>query len=195
MSKTKKLTITLIIISLIALGACFYLFTNIKKTDKEVSLLAVQIESWVKREESLRSIKSLMEDTKKEREQLANLFVQSKGEVDFIEAVESLGRTVGVNLEIESVGVETMKGKTSSSTELFRLSAKTEGSWSGIINLLTLLENMPFSISFENLNLRKISGGSNSKDSKQEPSSYWSGNFTFSVLKIKIHRGEELKAN
>ncbi|MBM2817593.1 MAG: seg [Parcubacteria group bacterium] len=195
MSKTKKLTIALSVINLIVLGVCFYLFANIKKTDKEVSSRLIQIESEVKREELFRSIKTLMGDTKKEREQIASLFVQPKAEVDFIEAVESLGRTAEVKLEIESVGVETMKGKTSSSTELFRLSAKTEGSWRGIIHLLALLENMPFSISFENLNLGKISGGSNSKDKKQEPSSYWSGNFTFSVLKIKNPSGNGLKVN
>ncbi|MEK7070357.1 MAG: hypothetical protein AAB966_00965 [Patescibacteria group bacterium] len=168
---------------------------NIKKTDKEVSSRLIQIESEVKKEELLRSTKSLMDDTRKEREQLASFFVQPKGEVDFIEAVESLGRTAGVKLEIESVGVETLKSKTSSSTELFRLSVKTEGSWGGVIHLLTLLENMPFSILFENLNLGKISGGSNSKDNKQEPSSYWGGNFTFSVLKIKSPSGKDLKVN
>lgn len=169
----------------IVFGACFYLFTDIKNIDKAVSERFVQIESEVKKDESLRSIKNLMDNTRKEREQIANLFVQPNGTVDFIEAVESLGRIANIKIETESVGVNALKGNMASSSELFRLSIKTEGSWSGTIHLLSLLENMPYKVSFENVILDKVSDGSSSAKDKGQYPPYWNGVLTFNVLKIK----------
>lgn len=180
-----KNIVFLTILNLIIFGASFYLFVRIKSVDKNVSTRLIQIESAADTEESLRSIKNLMNDTKKEREQIAGFFVQPNGTVDFIETVESLGRIAGVKLETESVGVEALKNKTASSTELFRLSLRTEGSWGDTMRLLSLLDNMPYKISFESVELEKISVGSDSGREKKKISSYWSGAFSFGVLKIK----------
>lgn len=177
--------LALIVLNLIVFGAFFYLFTNIKKMDKVVSEQFLQIESEVKKDKSLRSIKNLMNDTKKEREQIARFFVGSNGTVDFIEEVESLGKIAGVKLVTESVGVDAIKDNAAIGTESFRLSIKTEGPWSGIIHLLSLLENMSYKISFGNANLNKISDGSDSAKNKNKTSPYWKGDFTFSVLKMK----------
>lgn len=185
MPKTIKIVAFLAILNLIVFGACFYLFANIKNIDKAVSARLTQTESAVKKDESLRSIKNLMNDTKKEREQIAGFFVQPNGTVDFIEAVESLGGMTGVKIEIDSVGVEALKNKTASSAESFRLSLKTEGSWSNTMRLLSLLENMPYKISFEKVNLGKISGGSGTNSGGEQAPSYWRGTFSFTVLKIK----------
>lgn len=195
MPKTIKIIAIATTLNLIVFGACFYLFMNIKKIDKVVSEQLTQIESEVKKDESLRSIKNLMNDTKEEREQIAGLFVQPNGTVDFIEEVESLGRVAGVKLEVESVGIGALKDKTGSSTESFRLFFKTEGSWGGTMHLLSLLENMPYKISFENVRLGKVSGGSSSESGKGITPSYWSGNFSFSVLKIKNPLEETAKVN
>ena len=100
MLKPKKITLALAALNLAAYGACFYLFMEIKNIDKVVSDRFIQIESEIKRSESIRSVKNLMNDTKKEREQMAQLFIESNGTVDFIETVESLGRIAGVKLEI-----------------------------------------------------------------------------------------------
>lgn len=185
MSNAIKNIVFLVILNLIVFGASFYLFASIKSIDKNVSARLIQIESAADTEESLRSIKNLMNDTKKEREQIAGFFVQPNGTVDFIETVESLGRIAGIKLETESVGVEALKNKTVSSTELFRLSLRTEGSWGDTIRLLSLLENIPYKISFESVKLEKISVGSDSDREKKSAYSYWSGAFSFGVLKIK----------
>lgn len=184
MSKTIKTIVILSALNLILFGLCFYLFADIKKIDKEVSFRLSLIESEVRLDESLRSIKVIMNETKKEREQINLIFIQPNGTVDFIEEVESLGRIAGVKLEIESVGVDNTK-KTASSTESFRLSLKTEGSWANTMHLLSLLENMPHKISFENVRLGKISKESGLEGDKEQTQFYWSGNFNFSALKMK----------
>ena len=195
MLKPKKITLALAALNLAAYGACFYLFVEIKNIDKVVSDRFIQIESEVKRNESVRSVKNLMNDTKKEREQITQLFIQPNGTVDFIETVESLGRMAGVKLEIESVGVESLKNKTASSTELFRISLKIEGSWGNAMRLLSLLETMPYKISFDGINLEKISRGLSSDGGKGQEASYWNGVFSFNVLKIKSPSETAAKVN
>lgn len=195
MSKTIKNIVTLSFMNLVIFGLCFYLFSYIKKTDETVSSRLAQIESGVKTEEVLRSLKVLMDDTKKERDQIALIFVQPNGTVDFIETVESMGRIAGIKLEVESVGVNALKEKMSSSTELFRISLKTQGSWENTMHLLSLLESMPHKILFENVRLGKVFGGSDPEDTKGQTTSYWSGNFSFSALKIKNPQEKSVKTN
>lgn len=185
MSKTKKIIIVLIIMNLVIFSSYFYLFANIKRINETVSARSIQSESEIKKDERLRSIKNLMDDTKKEREQIANLFVQPANPVDFIEMVESLGKIANVRLEVQSVGIDALKNKIDSSTESFRLSLKTEGLWANTFHLLSLLESMPFKVSFDNVNLEKISETSNLVGNKEKSSIYWIGAFDFSVLKIK----------
>lgn len=181
MRKTTTKIIILFILDAIIFGLCFYLFTYIKQIDNMVSSRLAQIESELKADESLRSIKILMNDTKKERERMSLVFIQPDDTVNFIETIESLGDLTGVKLEIDSVGVDNLKSKKTGSTELFRISLKTEGSWTNTIHFLTLLENVPHKISFENVNLSKVSD----LNDGDKGLSYWNGNFNLSALKIK----------
>ena len=196
MTKTKKIITALIVLNLAVFGACFYLFANIKKTDEVVSDRLIQIESGIKKEESLRSIKNLMDDTKKERERIADFFIEPNGAVDFIEMIDSLGIIAGVKLEVESVGVEALKSETDADSESFRLSLKTKGSWDNIMHLLSLLESLPYQISFESARFQKISGESSPDGEKKIAATpYWNGNFSFSVLKLKNSSKTPLKAD
>lgn len=185
MSKTKKIIIVLIIMNSAVFGLYFYLFANVKRINKAVLAQLIQVESEARRDGQLRSIKNLMNDTKKEGEQIIDLFVEPAGSVNFIEMVEFLGKVANVKLEVQSVSIDALKNKIGSSTESFRLSLKTEGLWANTLHLLSLLESMPFKVSFDNVNLEKISETSDSVKNKDKSSIYWIDSFDFSVLKIK----------
>jgi hypothetical protein len=189
MRETKKNIAVLAILNIIIFGLFFYLFISIRQSDEDVSTKLVQIKRWIDRDERLQSVKNLMSETKDQREKIAKIFVQADGSVDFIETVESLGKAAGVKVEIGSVGIDASRNKIGSSTESFRFSVKTEGGWANVIHLLGLLESMPFKVSFDNVALSKISISEEpslvkNKDKPQDASN-WSGNFDFSVLKVK----------
>lgn len=185
MSRTKKIVAVLFILNMAIFGSYGFLFLDVKKINKNSADLVNEIESLENREDRLRSIKNLITYTKKEREQITGFFVQPAGSIDFIETVESLGRIAGVKIEIGSVGVEAVKSKIGSSTESLRLALKTEGVWSDTIHFLSLLESAPFKLSFETVNLRKISSAPTSINDKKKDPIYWGGDFNFKVLKIK----------
>lgn len=185
MSKAKKIIIILSILSVIVVLSYLYLFTNIKRMDKTVSDRMAKIEYEFEKERQLQSIRNLMNDTKSEFGQIANFFIQPAGSVEFIELVESLAKIAGIKTEIESVGIDIAKNKTSSSTESFRVSLKTEGSWANSMHLLGLLESVPYKLAFDSINLQKMEDGNGSSVNKEKNSAYWTGNFIFRVLKIK----------
>lgn len=153
----------------------------------DISSKSLQIKLETRKEERLRSVKILMDETKSQRDKVVNLFVQPDGSVGFMEMVESLGGTAGVKLSIESVGINASKTKIGSSTESFRLSVKAEGVWANIVHLLSMLENLPFKVSFDNVVLNRTSEESNvaTSKTKEKSLSRWNGSFDFSVLKIK----------
>lgn len=185
MSKAKKIIIILSILSVTVVALYIYLFTNIKRMDKTVSDRMAKIEYEFEKERQLQSIRNLTNDTKSEFGQIANFFIQPAGSVEFIELVESLANIAGIKIEIESVGIDIAKNKTSSSTESFRVSLKTEGSWANSMYLLSLLESVPYKLTFDSINLQKMEDGNVSSVNKEKNSAYWTGNFIFRVLKIK----------
>lgn len=185
MPTAKKNIIILSILSVAVVILCVYLFTDIKRMDKTVSDRMIGIESELEKEKQLQSIRNLMNDTKSELGQIANFFIQPAGSVEFIELVESLAKIASIKMEIESVGIDAAKNKTSSSTESFRVSLKTEGSWANNMHLLGLLESVPYKLAFDSINLQKVKDGNGSSIDKEKNSVYWTGNFIFRVLKIK----------
>lgn len=180
---------------MIAYGFCFYLFTKVKNTEKTASENLAQIEFDFKKNKSLTSVKNLMKDTKKEREQLSRFFVEPNGAVDFIESIESFVKITGVKTEIETVSVEFLKNKKTSNFEKFRISLKTEGSWNDTIHFLNLLETLPYQTSFDNIKLDQVSNESSYGDKENKERFYWRGAFGFSVLKMKNLQEEAVKAN
>lgn len=185
MSKAKKIIIILSTLSVIVVLSYLYLFTNIKRMDKTVSDRMAKIEYELEKEKHLQSIRNLMNDTKDDFGQIANFFIQPAGSVEFIEKVESLANIAGVKMEIKSVGIDVAKNKTSSSTESFRVSLKTEGLWANNMYLLSLLESIPYKLTFDSINLQKMEDESESFLRKEKNSVYWTGNFIFRVFKIK----------
>lgn len=185
MSTAKKIIIILSILSVVVVVLCAYLFMDIKRMDKTVSDRITGIESELEKEKQLQSIRNLMNDTKSELGQIENFFIQPAGSVEFIELVESLAKIASIKMEIESVGIDIAKNKTSSSTESLRVSLKTEGSWVNNMHLLSLLESAPYKLTVDSINLQKVEDGNKSSVGKEKNSVYWTGNFIFRVLKIK----------
>ncbi len=177
----------LIILNLAIFGLYYYLLVDIRRSNIDTSSKLAQINLETMKKEQLQSVKILMDETKIQRDKVANLFVQQDGSVGFIEMVESLGGTTGVKLNIESVGIGVSKAKIGSSTESIQLVVKTEGAWADVMHLLSMLESLPFKVSFDSVVLNKLSEASSPTPSMtaKKSLSYWNGSFGFSVLKIK----------
>ncbi len=104
--------------------------------------------------------------------------MQDNSAVQFIEQVEALARRAGVSpLKINSVMTQPLPSAAAGDVEEIKLDAQTEGDWGKIVKLLSMLESIPFPISFQNLSLGKA------REEGGVP--VWSLSFIMTVAKLK----------
>ena len=84
------------------------------------------------------------EDTSAERAKIASFFILEDVEVDFIEKIERIGVDSQTKLELSSI---------SNDETQIRARVDVNGTWSGVMNALMLMENMPLSIVISDVRL------------------------------------------
>ncbi len=147
----RKNTITLAFASLLLLGSLFAfseLFSAVRAASSHTTELGTSLSLDAKREQQVRSMKTVLADTAPERKELETYLVARDGVVGFLERIETLGRIAEVNLEVASVGVEDPAPSPGGGVELVRVMLEARGAWGNLMRLLDLLESMPLSISF-----------------------------------------------
>ena len=126
--------------------------------------------------ERAKAIRDLSSETLEDQKKISSYIVSSANVVSFLESIEQLGKVAGVQMEIDSVGSVVPKGDQSKLWERLRLIVSAEGSWSGNLNILYLLETIPFQVTTERVVLDQ---------KKDEKKNSWHSEITFSVLKEK----------
>lgn len=180
LSKAKTYLVVLVILNLLVVGFYLFFLNSIKGRMLETALLREELNLEVLKEDRLKSTKGLALETESQRESLDRYLIGKDSIVDFIKEVEGLGALSGVDLEVNSVGVEGFEivdGTENKTIELLNLDLSTEGSWRETFYLVSLLESLPYKVSFNRLFLNKDSGF--------EGGSLWNGTIGLSVLKIK----------
>jgi hypothetical protein len=105
--------------------------------------------------------------------------VNSKEVDSFINYLENLGASAGVELEVENFDVS------ATSKDILNVTISTKGSFSNTIKALILIENAPYKINITKTFLDKSSESSNPdpKDpQKQINTSFWRSEISFNVL-------------
>ncbi len=99
--------------------------------------------------------KELKADYKKselERGRISTFIISQDKLVTFIEGLEEIGVTTGTEVNLSSIS-----SITTSPVGEFRARIDISGSWDGVMKALTLVENIPYSISINNLKLNQSS--------------------------------------
>ena len=125
----------------------FFVINKINKIENSYN----DIESSIYKQERVWTLKALAENNKEDIKTLRDFFIQKEDEVYFIEAIESIARKSGVLFEIASISEKPKEGDTFEQDILVKIDV--EGSWLNILNLLDMLEKMPFGVSVENINI------------------------------------------
>ena len=82
--------------------------------------------------------------TKESRDKLSSYFVNKDKIVNFIEMVEGVGDNSNTELELSSI---------SNDENIIRAKIQVKGSWSGVMTALIMIENLPLSMSINNVRL------------------------------------------
>lgn len=114
--------------------------------------------------------------TTDERIKLASFFVPEDSPVEFLEKIEKIGTDSQTDLEISSITTDEAG---------IRAKVELQGTWSGIMNSLMLLENMQLGISLNDIRL-DTSGDLASQDKKLTKVHVWRLTMNIEALTRKI---------
>jgi len=193
LSKTKKTLLVTLIINFLVWGAYGFVFLKIRSQNEYVSNLLNESNNDLKKDETLRAIKTTLTENKQFISHIDSYFVAKDGVVDFIEILESYALKSGVALTIGAVSVEQDPKVKVDFKEVLRLKVDASGSWENITRFLSVIENMPYVTDINMVSLSR-NGGINGlnfdgQDETNNASNLversWKGYFEFTVLKLK----------
>lgn len=190
LSKTKKTLVVVLVLNLIVWGGYGFVFWKIRAQNMRVSTLLNEAELDIKKDESLRLIKSSLDENKDFLSHIDSFFVSNDGVVGFIDTLESYGREKGVSVTIGSVSVEPDSQNKEDFKERLRLRVEVAGSWNSVTSYLMTLESLPYSIridqtSFTLTSSSKASSGEPVESGVVNDGARWKGQFEFTVLKLR----------
>ena len=177
---------TLIIISILAIASSFtgyFLFFKIilhesSQADKSSSVIALNNEkkSLEKKKEGI--FKSKVED----RAFITKIILPQDEIVGFIEKVENISNDTKAEVSISSIGNNMSANSKVGDMGYMTAHIEAKGSWQSIMQTLSLVENMPYSISINNIRLERV------KDDfldKKKTQGVWNISLDIKVLIVK----------
>ena len=143
----------------------------------QISALINELSIEEGKEERIRSVKKILEATKDDRELLESYFVTDNTIARSITKVESAARSVAIELDITSVGIEGSESNELGVSETLNMRLIIEGTWSNVVHFVSLVEHLPYNIDILSFQMQ------NSRGSDDE--SIWRGTITLRFLKLK----------
>lgn len=131
----------LFLLLLCSVGGYVYMYTRISKKTSSIESTAIEIENEKKSQQNILGLKRSIELTQEKSRLLDSHFVAESTVVDFIKSIESLAKDRGVVVKISSLQPGEQIGKQG----LF-VTLTIDGNFSAVNNFLILLENMPYQI-------------------------------------------------
>ena len=168
-SHSIKILILVIICNVAAVAGYYFLFQNIKNMTKEATGLISTIDFGQKKNSHLSSLRSVVKDTEKGRQQLEALLLSKDAEVAFIERIEDLAKNSGLTSKTNAVSSVSAEG----AVKKLQIQEEVSGSWNNVMYFLNQVENLPYNIRLANVSFKK------STDSKS--GSTWTAVFDISV--------------
>ncbi len=140
---------------LISFSALFFFYRTINANNKGAAEKEGQWQSEAARRDGIRALDSSVKAVETQRTQLETHFAKSSDIVPFLDTIEGLAPQTGVVASVTSVAIAA-----DDSGLLVGMSAS--GTFGGLYKFLTLLENSPYELEFDGVDLRSaplLSGG------------------------------------
>ena len=168
-----------ITIALVALAVLIFFFKTIENKNKHTSVVLTTLAEKVKQKENMKSLIEKVQKVSEMSDTINSYFVNGKEVDSFINYLENLGTSAGVELEVQNFDIST------TSKDILNVTISTKGNFSNTIKTLILIENAPYKINITKTFLDQSTEFSNPdpKDpQKQTNTSFWRSEISFNVL-------------
>ena len=155
MSKTGTFLIlySLYLVVSIAAYALFYVYIDNK--EENAIAIAAEIEQYKQQNAQMNSLAAMVRNTEEGGERLTGYFVDGERIIEFLETIESLADTAGVEIDVRSINETETDWEGVKNLEL---NIDFSGSWVRVHHFLVLIESMPIKMTAERLSLSESRG-------------------------------------
>ena len=150
--KISQGSLIVIVLNLLGWGAFGFLTQKLYSDSDKVITAYQELYTTAWGKENLLTISRTLTETVESRDTLATAFLSGDEPIVFIEKIEELARTAGVELTLDEPKVVT--GTPAS----LGLTFQATGSFAGLYRLLALLENLPYRLEWQSVTLNLKSG-------------------------------------
>lgn len=133
-----------LIFFVLALGSSLYFFYIIKTKNIHIEEISAEVDKETQKQDERAQLKRTIDATNADSEKLSTHFVDSKDAVSFLETLEGYGKKVGVTFKLGSADIETK-------AKIMKVSFKATGDFEKVYQLLLLLENTPYQLSYDSI--------------------------------------------
>ncbi len=127
----------------------------------------------------------LYADTAEDRELIASYVVPGDGIVDLIEKIEHIGAESGTDFELSGISSDDLSAAAKGKIGHIRAHIETQGPWENVMRALMLIENLPYSVSINNVEISSSDAFVKVNDAKAVKSRIWNLTFNMEVLMVK----------
>ncbi len=142
---------------------------NYSKSLQEIALVDTK-------KQQIKDIAKMHEDTLKARERLSTFVLTDDKLINFIEFVESIGNRSSTDTTISSIKNDDLSSAEKGTFGHLKARIDIKGSWTNIMRALVLIENLPYSLSLNNIDLNF---------NKADKNPQWNVRLDIEVLTIK----------
>jgi len=179
--ETKILIIILLLVDISSIGSFIFLFNFTKNQITESVNRENDIKTELKKEDAVVLMKDDLIQGKIYQDKLSSYMIPSGGTVEFIKTIEQVVLNTGLKYDIQTVNNEPYNKGDAIGAELLHININVIGEWKNIQFFVKSLENYPLKIEIKKVSLNKFSDYT--IQGRKIPE--WSGNFEFTVVKIK----------
>lgn len=152
-NNSKLPLIILVLISIIFLTVLILGAYNIQLKNKEASEILNLTDEVAETRVLAQSIRIMQNNAGQDLAAFDNLILSGDKLVPLIEGIEGVGRTLGLDINIVSVGK--IEDKKSVEPDIIRIVMETQGSWAQTFSFLRAIENLPHRVMIEESSLLK----------------------------------------
>ncbi|GEM_PF-2500432 len=150
--------ITLVLISVVLLVVLVLGAYNIQSKNQKILELLDLADEAAESRTMAQSIRVLQSNAAEDLATLDNLTLSDDKLVPLIEDIEGMGRALGLETNIVSVGKA--EDKKSAEPDIIRIVMETRGSWAQTLSFLSAIESLPHRVMMEELGLSRAETGS-----------------------------------
>ncbi len=177
----KNIIILLSSATLLLFGFIYFAYYQIKEKNENILRLQQDLSAKSDKHEYLISLQNTIKEIESEIEKVQKSIIPKSRDVAFIEDLESMARSYGLQIEIQSLSLVSDKNINTDKIAVLKVKARASGSWSSVYRFVSELESLTYKLKIDKIALYTKSDGSSTINRNAD----WEVIFEISVLEEK----------